>query len=60
MLCVQIEKAVYSILRAALLVYHKLRADLKDMGFEVNPYDPYAANKDVNGSQCTVVWLLMT
>ena len=22
----------------------------------VNPYDPYVANKIVNGSQCTVVW----
>ena len=26
------------------------------MGFEVNPYDPCVANRDVNGSQCTVVW----
>lgn len=43
-------------LRAALLFYRKLRADLEDMGFEVNPYDPCVANKIVNGSQCTVVW----
>ena len=26
------------------------------MGFEVNPCDPCAANKVVNGSQCAVVW----
>ena len=43
-------------LRAALLFYRKLRADLEDMGFEVNPYDPCVANKIVNGSQCTIVW----
>ena len=43
-------------LRAALLFYRKLRADLEDMGFEVNPYDPCVANEIVNGSQCTVVW----
>ena len=26
------------------------------MGFEVNPYDPCVANKDINGSQMTVTW----
>ena len=26
------------------------------MGFEVNPYDPYVANKMVNGSQMTICW----
>ena len=39
MLYVQIEKVLYGMLRAALLFYCKLRADLEDMGFEVNPYD---------------------
>ena len=47
----QIEKALYGMLRAALLFYCKLRADLEDMGFEVNPYDPCVANKIVNESQ---------
>ena len=49
MLYVQIEKALYGMLRAALLFYRKLRADLEDMGSEVNPYDPCVANKIVNG-----------
>ena len=53
---VQVEKALYGMLRAALLFYRKLRADLEDMGFEVNPYDPCVANKIVEGSQCTIVW----
>ena len=25
-------------------------------GFETNPYDWCVANKDINGSQCTIVW----
>ena len=52
----QIEKTLYDMLRAALLFYRKLRTDLEDMGFEVNPYDPFVANKIVHGSQCTAVW----
>ena len=26
------------------------------MGFEINPYDRYVANKIINGSQCTIVF----
>jgi hypothetical protein len=29
---------------------------LKDMGFELNPYDACVANKIINGTQCTIVW----
>ena len=43
-------------LRAAFLFYKRLRKDLENMGFEVNPYDPCVANKLVNGAQCTVCW----
>ena len=50
MLYVQFEKALYGMLRAALLFYCKLRADLEDKGFEINPYDPCVANKIVHGS----------
>ena len=35
---VQIEKALHGMLRATLLFYRKLRADLEDMGLEANPY----------------------
>ena len=41
MLYVLIEKALYDMLRAALLFYRKLRANPEDMGFEVNFYDPW-------------------
>ena len=47
MMYVQIEKALYGMLRAALLFYRKLRADLEDMGFEVNPYNSCVANVSV-------------
>ena len=43
MLYVHIKKALYGMLRAALLFYRKLRADLEDIGFEVNPYDTCVA-----------------
>ena len=40
MLYVRLSKALYGMLRAALLFYKRLRSELEDMGFEVNPYDP--------------------
>ena len=56
MLYVRLSKALYGMLRAALLFHKRLRSDLKDMGFEVNSYDPCVANKMVNGHQMTVCW----
>ena len=44
-LYVKVLKAIYGILQSALLFYNKLWKDLKDSGFEVNPYDPYVANR---------------
>jgi hypothetical protein len=38
------------------LFYKKFVADLKEHGFEVNPYDPCVANKIVNKKQHTVTW----
>ena len=54
LLYVKLLKALYGLLRSALLFYKKLAGDLVNMGFEINPYDPCVANKDVNGSQMTV------
>ena len=56
MLYVKLLKALYGLLKSALLFYKKLRGDLENMGFEVNPQDPCVANKEVNGSQMTVTW----
>ena len=56
MLYVRLFKALYGLLQSALLFYKKLRGELEDYGFEVNPYNPCVANKIVNGSQMTVTW----
>jgi hypothetical protein len=42
---VQLEKAVYCMIKSALLFYHKLVADLTSISFSINPYDPCVTNK---------------
>ena len=53
---VEMLKALYGMLKASLLFYKKLRADLESIGFEVNPYNPCVANRMVDGLQHTVSW----
>jgi hypothetical protein len=55
-LYVQLEKALYGMMKSALLFYRKLMADLRSIGFELNPYDPCVANKIIGGHQLTVCW----
>jgi hypothetical protein len=55
-LYVKMEKALYGLLRSALLFYRKLVVDLESDGFVLNPYNPCVANKVVNGKQMTVCW----
>ena len=50
MLYVRLSKALYGMLRAALLFYKRLRSDLEDRGFVVKPYDPFVANNMVDGA----------
>ena len=56
MLYVRLSKSLYGMLRVALLFYKRLRKDLQDMGFKVNPYHPCVANIMVKGAQCTACW----
>ena len=56
MLYVRALNAIYGIMKAALIFYQKLLGDLMTIGFELNPYDPYVANKIINGKQLTLVW----
>ena len=56
MLYVRLFKDLYGLLQSALLFYRKLRTELEDLGFAINPYDPCVANKMINGSQMTVTW----
>lgn len=53
---VQLQKALYGMLKSALLFYHKLVTDLTAIGFVLNPYNPCVTNKIVNGTQLTVSW----
>jgi hypothetical protein len=53
---VELKKALYGTLQAALLFYKKLKHDLETIGFKVNPYDPCIANRMVDGKQQTVTW----
>ncbi len=55
-LYVQLEKAVYGIMKSALLFYRKLVANLTSLGYSINPYDPCVANKLINGKQMTICW----
>ena len=54
-LYVKIHKALYEMMRSALLFYRKLVGDLEAYRFKINPYDPCVANMDIAGSQMTVV-----
>lgn len=44
-LYVQVLRALYGMLQAALLWYKKLQTDLEEQGFKFNPYDPCVANR---------------
>ena len=53
---IKLKKALYGTLQAALLFWKDLTGALKEWGFELNPYDECVANKDIDGSQCTILW----
>jgi hypothetical protein len=53
---VEVLKAIYGMLEAALLWYKKFRKDLEDNRFVFNPYGPCVANKKVQGLQQTIIF----
>ena len=55
-LYVELLKALYGTMRAALLFWKKLSSQLVEWGFVINPYDWCVANKMINGKQCTILW----
>lgn len=55
-LYVRLHKAIYGLLKSALLFYQKLRGQLEGNSFKVDPYDPCIANKWVGGGQLTLKW----
>jgi hypothetical protein len=55
-LYLQLQKTLYGMMKSTLLFYRKLVSESKEMGFEINPYDPCVANKMVNGTQMMIRW----
>ena len=53
-LYVQVLRALYGMLIAALLWYKKFRSELESVGFEFNNYDACVGNRIVKGKQQTV------
>ena len=56
MICLKAFNAIYGIIKAALLFYKQFVGDLSTIGFNINPYDPYVANKITNGKKMTLLW----
>ena len=56
-LYMELDKALYGTLQAALLFWQKLSTFLIDKhGFEWNEYDWCVINKMIEGKQCTIAW----
>jgi hypothetical protein len=49
LLFVRLQKALYGMLKSALLIYKKLATNLVVKGFKINPYDPCVAFKEIDG-----------
>ncbi len=58
LLYVKLSKAIYGLLKSALLFYKKIVADLQnyEAPFVINPYNPCVANTIINGKQVTITW----
>ncbi len=58
LLYIKLSKAIYDLLKTALLFYKKLVEDLKNYKspFTINPYNPCVANATINGKQMTITW----
>ena len=55
-LYLKVIRAIYGCIQSALLWYNLYSATLEKEGYKINPYDRCVANKNINGSLCTVVW----
>ena len=51
---IHILKVIYGIINSDLLWYELYLSALKDMWFQLNPYDMCVANKDIEGRQCNI------
>lgn len=49
-------RAIYSCTKSALLWYHLYVKPLKGLGFKLNSYNKYEANKMIDGKQFPLAW----
>jgi hypothetical protein len=57
-LYIQVMRAIYGMLEAAILWYKKFQGELEQKGFKFNPNDPCVANRTEKGSQHTLLFHL--
>ena len=48
--------SIYGFIGSTLFWYKLFSATLEGLGFEINPYDIFVANRIVEGTQCTLEW----
>jgi hypothetical protein len=53
-LLVQCQNALYGTMVANLLYYRKFTKSMTNVGFKINPYDPWVMNKTVDGMQMKI------
>ena len=53
---IELDKAPYGTVQAALLFWKKLSGYLEKNGFVANPYDMCVMNRMINGNQMTIRW----
>ena len=49
---------IYSFIEPVLLWYKLFSDTLEGLGFEINPYDRFVANNNIEGKQCTISWYM--
>ncbi len=53
---VQAQNAIYGTMVASLLYYRKFKKTVLREGFTINDYDPCVANREIDGTQQTILW----
>ena len=53
---VKMNKVLYGILKISLLFYKNIRGEIESIGFEINPYDPFVANKNIGIPLMKTTW----
>ena len=51
-----LNKTLHGCLKSAIIWYDTYVSTLKELDFKLNPYDPFFANKMIEGSMCVIAW----